>query len=946
VNRPRVEPRRDFPELHSPDAPPNNLPDELTSFIGRSAELARVRELLGEARLLTLVGAGGCGKTRLALQAAAGAVERFPDGAWWVELAALEDAALLATTVTSALRLHERPDQAPLEVLCQHLRDRRALLVLDNCEHLLVPCSTLVDVLLRSCRGLVILATSREALRVPGELPYAVPSLKLPAETGSVRAVTQSEAGRLFIDRAVQVRESFAVGEDSAPAVAAICRRLDGIPLAIELAAARARMLPPGRIAKELDDRFRLLTGGGRTVAPRHQTLRASMDWSHELCSDQERVLFRRLSVWTGGWTLDGAEVVSSDETLDRRAILELLAGLVDKSLVDIDEREGELRYRMLETIRHYAAERLAAAGEVDAMRARHLAWCVELAEQAEPELVRHESAAWLRRLELEAPNLRAALDWAVARDGDAALRLAATLTFFWLNQGQLEEGTAALARVLESAPEPSAGRARVLWGLAYLNVYRGKFDACLSYAERALADADAAGERSAMARALAAQGFVLSLTDHLQGRAPLQRSLELAREAGDDWCAADATRMLAASYMRQSEHDLARPIFEESYALARALGYQPHVAWYFTARATGELEHGRVAAARALAEQGVAISNDIGEPVTLGRATALLAECDVLQGLPGEGRARAETCLELVRSTGVRSAEAWLEGTLALADVAEGLPDAARARIEALFPLIEAAPAYDVVARARRTLAVAMLLSGDLDGAAKDAHRLLSHAERGRNEHIEAMARHLLGRVAIARAGVMEAQGHLHEALAIAARRDFRVQTFDTLESLAQVAVLTDSLAEAARLLGAVRGGREQLGTVRWPPEHEAWAEIEEQVRSALGHDSFAAAWAQGTALSVDEAVEYVSRARGERKRPSRGWESLTPTELQIVRHVVAGLTNPQIGERMFISRSTVKAHLSHIFAKLGTASRSELAAEGTRRGLGAPGAGDAATP
>jgi len=289
----------------------------LTSFIGRSAELARVRELLGQVRLLTLVGAGGCGKTRLGLQSAADAVGRFADGVWWVELAAVEDGELVAGVVSSVLGLRERPGRALQEVLEEYLRDRRALLVLDNCEHLLKACAVFVAALLRSCPGLVVLATSREALRVPGELPYRVPSLDVPALSGSLAEVACSDAVRLFIDRAVQARYNFALTEANAGAVAAICRELDGMPLAIEVAAARVRMLSCDRIARELDDRFRLLTDGGRSVAARHETLRASIDWSYELCSEAEQVLLRRLSVWAGGFTLDGAEVVSADQMLD-----------------------------------------------------------------------------------------------------------------------------------------------------------------------------------------------------------------------------------------------------------------------------------------------------------------------------------------------------------------------------------------------------------------------------------------------------------------------------------------------------------------------------------------------------------------------------------------------------------------------------------------------------
>ena len=315
--------------------PATRLPEDLTSFVGRREELQRVRELLGEAGLLTLLGAGGCGKTRLAVESARLAAGQFADGACWVELAALEDAALLPGVVATALGLRERPGKPVLEGIREHLSSRQTLLVLDNCEHLLNSCAALVDPLLRSCPGLALLATSREALRVPGEREYRVPSLGLPPEDSSLDVALGSDAVRLFVERAGDARVNFAVSDANVSAAAAICRGLDGLPLAIELAAARVRMLSPRRIARELDERLRLLSGGARTVAARHETLRASIDWSHDLCSEEERLLLRRLSVWAGGFTLEGAEAVSADERLERRAVLEPLNGLVDKYLVD-----------------------------------------------------------------------------------------------------------------------------------------------------------------------------------------------------------------------------------------------------------------------------------------------------------------------------------------------------------------------------------------------------------------------------------------------------------------------------------------------------------------------------------------------------------------------------------------------------------------------------------
>ena len=919
--------------------PSSNLPEQLTSFVGRSDELASVQQLLRRGRLVTLVGTGGCGKTRLALQCLRVKADRFDDGAWLVELAALDDPSLLATTVGTALSLRDRPGKTPIDLLVDHLRDRQTLLLLDNCEHLLQPCATLAATLLQSCRGLVILATSREPLRIAGEVAYRVPALGLPPELDSPDDVAEADAVRLFVERAAQVRPGFRLTDENTTAVATTCRELGGLPLAIELAAARMRMLSPQRMAAMLDERLRLLTDGDRAVAQRHQTLRASIDWSHDLCSAQEQLVLRRLSVFAGGWTLVGAQEVCTDESIDPHVVIEVLSGLIDKSLVDVDEGTGDLRYRLLETIRQYADERLVQADEVEVVQRRHLAWCLGLAEQAEPQLVRHDAQTWLRRLDAEAANLRVALERAEVVDVEDALRLGAALTFFWVMQGRLEEGMVALGRVLGAATRPSATRARVWWGLAYLSIYRGRFEVSLEQAGQALVEGDRAGDLSVMARALGVQGLIVSLVDNLGGQEPLRRSLELARRASDEWGIAEAARLLGACYTRQSEHDLARPLHEESYALASSLGYRPHLAWYFNVRAVGELDHGHLEAARRLAVEAEEIAEAIGEPTTLGYAASVLVLCDVFQGQPSQGRTRAERCLQRTLTTGARAAEMWLRCELGIVDLAQGRPEAALARIDTLWPALALAPAYDTVARAYRILATARLLTADVEGAREQADLLLRHAASGRNQRLGAIAHHLLGRIGLADGRVREATAHLHEALTIAAQRDFRLQTIDALESLAWVSARTGNPLEAARLMAAAQGARARAGAVRWPPEPDTWGALEAELAGALGDVSFAVAWAEAFEMPLNEAVAYASRARGRRDRPPQGWESLTPTELEVARHAAGGLTNPQIAERMFIARATVKAHLSHIFAKLGMSTRAELAAEAARRGLDAGG-------
>ena len=445
--------------LLSLDAFPNNLPDQLTSFVGRDRELEEIRGALEQTRLLTLTGAGGVGKTRLALQSAADALERFPDGAWWVELAALSEGELIGEELVAAIGVRPLPGMTAVEASCMHLAERRALVVLDNCEHLLDNSAEAAEAVLHACPQVSVLTTSRTPLGVAGESEWRVPSLSLPTPEPNrepLEALGQSDAVRLFIERARKARPNFAVSNDNVPAVAQVCHALDGVPLAIELAAARVRMLSVDQIAAGLTDRFHLLTRGARTALPRHQTLHASVDWSHELLSDDERTLFRRLCVFAGGFTLDSVEEVCAGGGLERVAILDLLSSLVDKSLVVAEEHGPAVRYRLLETIRQYAAERLIAAAEQPALRERHRDAYVALAEQAAPALASRREL--LDVLDTEAANLDAALDWALQTDPQRALRLCIALSDWWRLRGLYGAAERGFERALD-AGDPDASR-------------------------------------------------------------------------------------------------------------------------------------------------------------------------------------------------------------------------------------------------------------------------------------------------------------------------------------------------------------------------------------------------------------------------------------------------------------------------------------------------------
>jgi predicted ATPase len=452
------------------------LPRQLTSFIGRERELAEAAALLRNARLLTLTGAGGCGKTRLALQLAGQRGEDFADGVWPVELAAVGEPELVGPAVAQALDTRLASDRAPEVALAGHIGDRQQLLLLDNCEHLVEPIARLAEALLSRCPRLTVLATSREPLRVPGEVTWRVPSLSLPRLVAGALAEEslEAESVRLFATRAAQAAPGFELGGDNADAVASLCHRLDGMPLAIELAAARVSVLTPAQIVERLDGSLDLLSAGNRTAMTRQQTLRATLAWSFDLLDADERVLLRRLAVFAGGFGLEAAEDVCAEDPLRRSEAVALLGRLVDKSLVHVDDGSGDRRYRLLETVRQYAAERLEEAGERAGLERRHRDWYVALAESDPAPAGELPARTTLRGLDRERDNLRAALASALASDPQTGLRLAVALWRFWLMRGYLAEGYRWLAAALAAAPESTAVRAHALLAACVVGLRRG----------------------------------------------------------------------------------------------------------------------------------------------------------------------------------------------------------------------------------------------------------------------------------------------------------------------------------------------------------------------------------------------------------------------------------------------------------------------------------------
>ncbi len=515
-----------------------NLPANLTSFVGRRNELTQVRRALSRARAVTLTGVGGVGKTRLALQVATSLERTFPDGVWLVELASLTEPEFLPQTVCEALQVPDQSGRAPTDVLINYLADKHALLVLDNCEHLVESSGRLIGALLRSCPRLRILATSRQAFGIDGEYVPQVPTLTLPESDRalSLEALTRYDAIKLFVERAEAVLPGFALTSDNCATVAHLCQQLDGIPLAIELAAVRLRHLSLQQIDARLDDRYRLLTSGSRAAMPHQKTLRALIDWSFELCSIGERTLWTRLSAFSGSFELAAVEQVCSGDGLPSAEILELLAGLVDKSIVIRDDRSQEGRYRLLETIRHYGQDRLAETDGTTVWRRRHRDWYLRLVERAEAEWFGPDQVEWFARLRADHANIRAALEFCRSQPGEseAGLRIAAAMRAYWHSTGFLKEGRHWLDQALQRATDPTVSRAKALW-----------VDAWLAALED---DLDTAATRVA-------------------------ESQELARQLADDTLTAQVTLAAAVVANHRRDYASAVPLFEEAVSRLRTTG-------------------------------------------------------------------------------------------------------------------------------------------------------------------------------------------------------------------------------------------------------------------------------------------------------------------------------------------------------------------------------------
>lgn len=918
LNHPDV--RVEFPPLRvTPVLRRSRLPVQLTSFVGRAEQVVQVGELLGDNRLVTLTGAGGAGKTRLAIRVAAEAEADFDGEVFFVDLAPITDPAVVPVSVARSLELTDQPGRTTTETIQKFVRDRKLLVVLDNCEHLLDAIGALAVDILHAGAQVSVLATSREPIGIPGELTWRVPSLS-----------TDDEAVELFVDRARRARSDFCTTAAQSTTVTEICRRLDGMPLAIELAAARTRTLALPQILESLRTSFRVLTGGARTAVRRQQTLSASIDWSHSLLTDPEQVLLRRLAAFAGGFDLDAAHTVGAGTDTERAQLIDVLGLLVDKSLVVADDSGGDMRYRLLETVRQYSMERLAASGEADVIRTRHRDHYAVTAAAQESQ-TNGEPTQLVSWAEIEMDNLRAAYGWSCEiADFATALTMLSSLQRVWLTRSRFREGLAGFESVFaderyrDEDMDPATW-VRAVADAAHLAVWLNtESPESGSRADVAVAAARETGDQHLIARALMGSGM-LSFDRPELGGSYLAEAVERARTSGD-----------------QS-------------TLCQALGYQTF--YGVTAGAPGEAriagENGREAAdligdrfmsrysrvflANALSHLGthvldaIRVAQDVIDEARADADRAMeafglmtLGHSLVSTGSAEAGESAAAMALDIgARMGGFHEDSAYV--VLALAALGRG--DAVQAKSACEAALQHTYARKELFIRSLLPMAEAVMCCGDLAAArrwADDSVAVVPGAYQ-----VWALAAR--ARVAIAQGEPDQAERDAYKALAVASTTGGYLRVPDVFECLAAVDVSRRPL-HAARLYGAAHGIRQRHHEARLTVFQEAYDAVVTAVRAALGPDVFEAAWSDGQALSTTGAIAFAQRGRGERGRPASGWESLTPTEHDVVRLVSEGLANKDIAARLFISPRTVQTHLTHVYRKLDVSSRVQLVQEAAR--------------
>jgi predicted ATPase len=868
----------DFPALKTLDIRKNNLPLQLTSFLGRTGELEELKRLLGAGRLVTLVGSGGIGKTRLAIELASEVLEEYAN-VWLAELAAVTQPELVAQTLMTAIDVREQVGRTAIETLIDYFGSRAVLVILDNCEHLVEPSATLAESLLQACPGLKVVATSREGLGVAGETVWRVPSLSVP-DPGRLPALPEvagSTAVALFVERARSASPAFQLTNENAPLVVQVCRRLDGIPLAIELAASRLSLLTLPQMLTRLDDRFRLLSGGRRTALPRQQTLRAAIDWSYELLTEPERTLLRRVSVFAGGFTLELAEEICGWGALDAADVLDLLAALVSKSLVTADESHGGLRYQLLESIREYALERSREAKEDQELQKRHAIRFVRLAEAAATELCGREQRQWFERIDIEIANFRAAFDASVANGGsEAAMRIAAGLGLYWRARGHFGEGRSWLERALSPKHEvPASVRAKALAWASYLAIYQGAYTQAQLRGEESLSLYTAVDDGWGIGFALQTLGAVALNQDDYPNAARLeQESIKYLRQTGDTDTLGLSYLYLGVVALRKGEYPAAFRLLEQAMLSFREVGDERRVSIALRIMGEIELSQGHYSPATALLDESLGLVREARDRVDLGLTLYLLGQA----ARSAQDYARAQA-LFIESLALAREFNDTLSAGLALCELGtvarqQGDFSEAQALFEQGLATFDPREKFGIatclhgLAMTAAQLATSGLPPGEAhlpSPVASEERHLPSRLSAGEAQPPSPVAseeRHLPSRLPAGEAQpsspVVSGEAHLPSPVASGERH--LSSPLPLGEGQGRGASL-GSLERSTILFGAVHTLREELGAPLAPFEQEEYVREIQRLRSALGEPAFLRLWAQGLTMTADDAVAYAHR-------------------------------------------------------------------------------------
>ena len=916
------------------------LPVGVAAFVGRGRERAKVAELVAGARVVTLTGSGGCGKTRLAVEVAGELSSQFDDGASWVELQGVTEPGSVVAAVAAAVGVRERSGQDLADTIAEELRSRHLLLVLDNCEHLVGACAALVGELASTCPRVHVLATSRVPLAIEGESTFGVGPLPVPGlDAADATTVAAADAARLFEVRARQVRPEFRITEDNAAEVAEICRRLDGIPLAIELAAARVRALAPVQIAAGLSDRFRLLTGRVRGAPDRQQTLETSLDWSYSLLDGAQRLALARLSVFAGTFELDAAESVVAGGDIDHEDVLDLVTALVEHSMVEVLERNGRVRYRLLETVRVYARQRLSERDDLDRLRDRHLAFHVELAGRARVGLNGGESEEWMARLTADLDDLRAATNRAAASGNVQALvGLTEPIVIFWYGRGLSTEVHRRLHDVANAVDTPDGERARMLTTAAALASDSGELARAYQYVSQAVDAARAAGWSRALPTAVGLRAFIgtaSGLSSGHQRDADVQEAIRLAEH-----CEAPATRaftlvnaaigMLIGRTLDGGCRQLQQVL---EVCEANELTFQlPGVH-----AALGLVFPGGLDRRRHHARRAVELSRQLGRPGWEVTGLTGLGGIALLQGDLEGAAEHLSSAQAVVRRYGLERSQydVYLQQRLALLAHAQGDLTAARRSAERVLEFGHAGGNRWCEASGEWQLGAIALAEGRRDDARE--HLRASQALSTDPRLPLPLGRSLMGLAELARQDddLVQAWELAHDGVQVLHEYSDRIGVARGLETIADLAVAMEEPERSLRLLAASERFHTDAGIARPPAVAGRFERARDAARAVLEDAEANACWDAGAELSLEDAAAYATRGRGERQRAQFGWSSLTPTELDVVRLVADGHTNAEVGERLFMSVNTVKRHLTHVYAKVDVDGRADLAAQVARRNL-----------